>query len=398
MRWGLGEVEHDEVALEVVDDLVRRPGNSTGVDRAVLPKYRRTAARGWLPLSSTGRQPRRLRVGGEMSLNRHPSEFWMRPVSFAGLHRILHILAEYPHGLRSGELDSEIRQRRAYLTRSRSAPKRTTLYHCRNTLLRIGALRTREKRLTVNIGAALVVALLAQPPPREDSLTPAACDLFAQLVLSNRHCRRHFFDLFMRGNKRYAVEGFRTKGQSVTWCIERLNDSRHVSLAGVHGWPSVTLRSSSEVKSILYGVRYWARDQLRLVDEFFREGAGVVMYPILAPGLESSAREVAQEIIGLIDPSEEWTRISMRELAAHCCEGGRRPLRDLFGGLRRLGSDFPGQVVLVATSRSFAALTARSQQAEELHLRSYFRDPRGRYISHVRLHRSVQGATQCPTD
>lgn len=44
-----------------------------------------------------------------------PTSLWMRSISFAGLLRILHLIAEYPDGLTVNKLNAEIRKRKAYL-------------------------------------------------------------------------------------------------------------------------------------------------------------------------------------------------------------------------------------------------------------------------------------------
>lgn len=321
----------------------------------------------------------------------------MRPVSFAGLHRILHILAERPRGLSPGRLDAEVRQRRVYLTARGTLPKRTTLYHCRNALLRMGAIRRRGKELTVAVDNAHVDALLQEPAPSDRSLAPRACDLFGELVLSNRDCRTHFFDLFMPECATYGVNQLRSQGEPVAWLSPTTDQDGVVVLYARGGSRSLRLESPSEMKGILYGVRHWARDELMLIDEFFREDRGVVMYPVRSPAVAASVNEITRDIVDLTDPNEEWTMLSVKDLVARCCEQGRRPLRDLSRALERLLVRCSGEVVLVPTSRRFAVLTARSPQREQLQLRGYFRDQQGRYISHVRLHKSIREAEQCPT-
>lgn len=330
-----------------------------------------------------------------MATEHKTTGLWMRPLSFAGLHRILRTVAEYPAGLAASEIDAAIRKRRLYLTQRGSVPKRTTLYHCRNTLLRLQALIRRGKRLVVNEAHPGVGTLLRVGPPSADLLEPDAREAFAGLVLANPDCKRHFFDLFLPTAATYGAEEFRKQGCSVAWRNQRERGRKCVVIEALDGWPSIVLRSPSEVKSILYGVRYWARDQLMLVDEFYHEGAGVVMYPILTPGDHSSVRQVVEEIVALLSPDTDWTTLSIRDLIVHCCQQARRPLTDLFNAIKWLTNEFPGYVGLIPTSRSMATLTARSIQREDLELRSYFRDAQGRFASHIRVHSHVREAESC---
>lgn len=323
-----------------------------------------------------------------MTRSKASSRFWMRPVSFAGLLRMLQLIAEFPSGLRARDLDALVRERQIRLTRKDVAPARTTLYHYRNTLLHLQALRRDDRRLMANKQNPYVQVLLDQPSPARMTLTMTACEAFAAMVFQNEDCRTYFFDLFMPEIDTYTAEQFRTAGCSVTWRWRGDGHPREVVFQSDRD-TSLHLRSPSEIKSVLYGLRYWARDELQLIDEFFREDRGSIMYPIFAADGESSTKEIIQHILSLRAEGAEWTTLSLHDLAMYCCERRRQPLVKLFAAITQLSEKYPGHVVLIPTSRSFATLTARSQQREEFELRGYFRDRQGRYISHIRLHGSI---------
>lgn len=320
-------------------------------------------------------------------------ELWMRPVSFPALLRILRLMAEHPDGIRAGKLDAEVKDRVMLSTNKGSPPARTTLYHHRNVLVHIGALRRRKQILFVDFDNLYVKRLLNSPSPDHSRLGIDARDAFSEMVLGNRDCRELFFDLFTPSGEQglQGMRQFRAAGSPVVWRRVPGRDGRtEVLLQAEDGSRSVSLRSPSEIKGVLYGLRYWARDELDLVDEFFREDRGSVVYPAFPPELGPTPREVVDEIFSLLNPGKEWTAFSVRELMVLLCEGRRRPLRSLFSALRVLETEFPRQVALVPTSRSFATLTATSVAREEFELRGYFRDTLGRYISHVRIHNSVR--------
>ena len=99
------------------------------------------------------------------------SEYWMRSISFAGLHRILKAVAVFPNGLRAGELNKLVQEKEISLTRRSSPPAPTTLYHYRNALLHLGALKTRWDVCCVSMTTTRTSAscYFSRPRPTESS-------------------------------------------------------------------------------------------------------------------------------------------------------------------------------------------------------------------------------------
>jgi hypothetical protein len=317
---------------------------------------------------------------------------WMRPVSFGSLLRTLVIVGEHPNGLRATELDILALQRGVHARpndrsgRDRRAPSRTTLYHYRNTLIKLGAVCSSRGHLIANRDNPYVVGLLNESA--DAGLTAMGKELWASLVLQNETCALWFFRLFGVDALRIrSAAMFRASATAVIWNAKPGSGSRVVTLTSGCG-DSVALRSPSEVKGVLYGVRYWARDELQLVDEYFREDRGNILYPVqTAIGVDP--RQIASEIVGLGEKSGEWAVIGVTDLIAELGESRRYPLWAIFAGIRWLLEMHGDAVVPIATSRRMATLTAASPVREELELRRYYRDAQSRYISHIRLHESV---------
>lgn len=326
------------------------------------------------------------------------NEPWMRPVSFSALLGILHLIAEYPSGVRAGKLDAEIKERDIVPTKEGSSPARTTLYHHRNTLVHLGVIRRSERLLFANLDNPRVKELLSNSNPEGSCLDTVSRNIFTELVLGNTDCKDRFFDLFMPPvlREQYGTQQFRAFACPVTWRRVRDNGSNEVMMSSSANTDTLKLRSPSEIKGILYGLRYWARDELKLVDEFFREDRGSVMYPVRPPENNPSPHDVVDEIFALIKTGEEWTILSVQELIVELCEKRKRTLDSLFAALKVLESEYSRQVMLVSTSRSFATLTAASVAREEFELRGYFKDKTGRYISHLRIHNSVRRQSDVP--
>jgi hypothetical protein len=251
-------------------------------------------------------------------------------------------------------------------------------------------------RLSVNaarhlVSAAVAAIFLVLPlrqkyPQALGLLAPldSESSLSILLVVRQVDCRKHFFDLFMEESQ-YGAGVFRKAGGAVVW--SRKSGERSVLVKGVDGKEEV-LSTPVQVKSILYGVRYWALKELALVDEFFREDRGSVIFPVsLSSG--ASVEATVRDILSEVRAGDEWTTLSLADLAVTCCEQRHRPLGVLRRAIRELSSHYPGQVVLVPTSRAFATISTRSRQREELELSAYYLDARKRFISHIKVHRSL---------
>ena len=324
------------------------------------------------------------------------SECWMRSVSFGGLHRMLSAVAESPHrGLRAGEIVDWVRENNIWLSGHTAKPAPTTIYHYRNTLVRLGALRRDGVVLRPNEKESAVSVLLRQPVPVDEqgALTEPARKAFAALVLKNEQCRSLFFDFFMPSALRgELVSAFRESAVPVTWSRRRGSGEvvfRNATTGGV-----VRRRSAVSIAATLYGLRYWARDELGLVDEYWRAaGDQAVIFPVLGP--EGSPEEAGGavertvESLLLLRGGREWTLVAMSDLIECCCEKRRQPLSILFSAIDWLLDRWPYHTVLVPTSRSMATAGATSASRDRLVLRGYYKAVDGPYVSHIRLHKDI---------
>ena len=326
------------------------------------------------------------------------SPYWMRTVSFVGLHRVLKMIADYPNGLRAAEINKLIRENGIPLTRRSTSPAPTTLYHYRNTLLRLNALRRDGQRLYVNEDDPDVYALLCQPAPANGDrlLSNVVRNLFASLVLKNQLCRTLFFDLFMPLNiKLDSVSSFQRNAVSVKWTRDSSGKSKAVVFQNSSTGRTIRYASPTSVAAILYGIRYWARDELKLIDEYCQkaDGGSATMFPLsclepFAEGPDTPVMETVRFLLSLRKPGE-WTLFSILDLIIHCCEMRRQPISVLSGAIDWLLREWPHHTILIPTSRALATLTAVSAQRENLELRSYYKIPNGPYVSHVRIHKDV---------
>ena len=330
------------------------------------------------------------------------SQYWMRAVSFAGLHRLLNAVGDAPSGLRAKEINELVLERKVTLTARSQPPKPTTLYHYRNTLLRLQALIRDGRRLCPNRDHPAVRRLLRVPAPvnGNQSVGDAAREHFADLILSNEQCRTLFFDMFMpSGGSCTSLSDFRENGAPVSWARKASSGATEVLFENESTGRIARHTSTASVNAILYGLRYWARDELKLIDEYGRGVEGkVVMFPVSSrrSSMPDHDSPVTPAVRFLLDrrSADEWTLFSISELIVDYCQTLRQPRAALFDAIDWLRREWPHHTVLIPTSRAMATIAAPSPQQESFELRRFYRSPRGPYISHLRLHEDVAIGTE----
>ena len=329
------------------------------------------------------------------------SDYWMRSVSFVGLHRILGAVASVPDGLTASQINESVLRERLTPTQRGARPALSTLYHYRNTLLRLRALKRLGRRLKVNLDNPAVRKILSVPVPSKSvhRLDPVAREAFASLVLKNNECRLLFFDLFITlGDQPASADEFRKEGMSVDWWHKRLQGgtTEAVFCSKTTG-RLVSCASPGSKNAIMYGLRYWARDELQLIDEYCApSGSPVTMYPLSEsldsiPSRNSAASDMIEAILSCRTGSD-WTEYSVYDLIVQYCEKRRRPRVVLFAVIDWLQKEWPYHVALVPTSPALATLNTTSQFRENLELRRFYRRRGGPYISHIRIHKDVRAA------
>jgi len=323
--------------------------------------------------------------------------FWMRgSVSFVALRELLFYMAQHPSGVRAKEIDTWAQEKAQLRTREGKVVSKTTVYHYRNTLFHLGIIRRRGGRYVVNQGNPLVVQLLEALNPGTSSLSLTEREIFAKLIIVNTECRHYFFDIFVPDIQlEYDLETWLQKGQPAVWKrvttpggrFERIYNRKHPE-------KEIWLRTEDERQAILYGVRYWARNELGFLDELFLEDVGGIMFPVHLTGPVPDPR-ILLALSEEIRPAQEWTMFSVRKLAATWGPEYRISLERLHKTLLWVYRNFVRYVVLIPTAESFATITATSPGAERYHLRGYLRDLEGQYISHIRIHRKLKEVIKC---
>ncbi|NOX63719.1 MAG: hypothetical protein GXP42_17480 [Chloroflexi bacterium] len=315
-------------------------------------------------------------------------------MSFVALRDLLAFIAERPEGLRAKDMEELARQERKLRTRDGRIPSKTTVYHYRTILYRLGILTYHRRRYIVNQSNPIVRTLVQRLKPGSSTLSVHERRLFSELVVANVDCRYYFFDLFMPKQDVYVLEDFIAHGRRVAWksytdSSRRMVHLRNLNIEKRERW----LQTEDEFQAILYGIRYWARNELEFIDELFLEDLGGVMFPVTLTG-PVPAPEITVALAKAVDDSREWTILSVRKLVYMWGPRYHISLKRIFQTLLSIYRDYSEYIVLIPTSEAFATITATSPGAGNYQLRSYLRDFEGRYISHIRVHRKLKEALQ----
>lgn len=326
----------------------------------------------------------------------------MRRLSFAKLHWILSAVADSKAGFRPFELDRLIVSSGILRDRKNAHnPSRSTLYHYRATLLRLGAFTKHNDHIYADFDDPVISSLISDSSVSATNtrLSNFSKDLFATLVLRNEDCLSIFFDVFMPSTSHVlTVHTFRTKAAPVYYMPLQSHDGVRPFLenqaTGRIRHLAPCSRKGPPIQAVSYGLRYWARDELDLIDEYRNLSDGIlIMFPLREPTSSPHANSDVVQMANYIlhkHRSQEWTLYSIYDLILECCQSLRRPLSLLFSAIDTLVDALPNDVVLIPTSRSFATMrTPAFPETERMELRRYYRyrRERGPYVSHLRIHR-----------
>ena len=324
------------------------------------------------------------------------ARYWMRGVSFATLHRALCAfeLAQAP--VRSQDISTFVR---GDLERvGGPKPGATTLYRYRSTFHHLGLMSRQARSWRVELGDPLVHALVALCPGEGASLVAQARVPFAEVVLRHPDCRALLFDLIVSDAcGALDFNTFCTRSAPVSWRHVRSGEHQRLEVWNRRTGYRRYYEDKQAVLSLLYGLRYWVRDELGVVDEYAELGENAatmfVVHPLPAGERAWEARvlDVVRFVLG-VRSGAQWTTIEVAELIRRYCVERRQARRVLFAGLDWLCRHRAGSVALVPTPVAVATLSASSASREHLELGRYYRDARGRLIGDVRIH----AAAECP--
>lgn len=336
---------------------------------------------------------------------------WIRAAPFTTLRDLIFLLTNYPDGLSTSQIKDIILNENKLRTAQGRVPSRTTLFHYRNILKHLGVLRCEKRRYCINFEDQNIQRGLQILQPYSGKLLEQERCWFSELILKNEDCRHLFFDLFMAKPSLYDARKFIEQGTPVRWNnidqeipnqnlqTTEIKSSRKILFQNVITGNKKIISSEDEFQAILYGVRLWALNELKIIDEFYYDSFGRIMFPI---GKHVGNEELMREILlNLNFKADDWVICSVKKMIFNFCIQYRISIAQLMNTFSKMKYDYPQFVVFIPTSKNFATINAISKDGKwskkfaEKQLKDYFLDDQGRYISHIRFHRKLKEVTNC---
>lgn len=319
------------------------------------------------------------------------SRLWMRAVPFVALRDLAVLVNQHPEGLRAKDMEKLILEQGWTRTQYNKPPSKTTIYHYRNTLLHLSVLLRHDRLYRINWANPAIKKLLETAKPGTDGLSVEERRLFSEIVISNRDCHELFFHLFTAGQSYRTLTEFIAQSSSVAWKTQTSSGTGKVEIYNLdHPHYKVSLRTENEIQAVLYGLRYWARTELGFIDELFLEDLGGIMYPVKLEGQVPDKCIIDALRNAILEDDEEWITMSVRRLVFDWGPKYKVPIDRIYRTLMEVYRKASRYIVLIPTTERFATITASSPVTERYQLRSYLQDERGRYISHIRVHRKLR--------
>ena len=322
----------------------------------------------------------------------------MRWVDFRVLRDLLLLVGRHRDGVRANELERLATKERVLLRRDGQPASRTTHYHHRSTLERLGLLQKHGRRFTLGHRHPEICSLAARQTLREQ-LQPSEKEAFANAVLRDGDCHEAFFGNFLPSRAPVCdVAAFVEQAHPVELVVEASARSE----AGHSGarQRSVAIRpadASSDwsvldgpnaVQAIHWGLRSWCVGQLGFLDTAYSADGTYTVYPkhIVT---RLTDRELAAKMLSAVDFADDWATIRIPDhalaagIAQHVSVDQAKDV--LMGWL----TSHPGLVAGVPARVGFITAGLPDSQ-HPLALKSYLRSEGGAYLSHLRIHRMLR--------
>lgn len=328
----------------------------------------------------------------------------MRWVDFRALRDLLVLVSTHPDGLRAGELEQLATDERVLIRRDGRPYAKSTHYHHRRTLERLGLLAKEGRHLVLNLGDPGINALVESARLRQ-SLTSSEKEAFANAVLRDKDCHDAFFGSFLRTREpALAVTKFVEQANPVDIVVrsgggprgdtggDRRCSGGDVSSRRVEIRPAdcaewSVLSGADAIQAIHFGLRSWCVDQLGFLDIVYRADGAYTVFPRHIVS-QMTDQDLAGAMFGNLEFADDWATIRVPDFVLATGIRQRVSVEQVKGVLTMWLTSHPDLVAGVPTRVQFIT-AGLSDRQHVLALKGYLRSASGAYLSHVRIHKTL---------
>jgi len=316
-----------------------------------------------------------------MSENR--KSLWMRDIDFSKMRGVLRLISEHDGQLQAKDLESLGIKTGIFVRRSSRPFSHTTMYHYRKVMEHLNLVRVEKQRYFLE-GSSELAKLVWREEYRQE-LSPEQKEFFADVILRNADCQRHFFSIFsLKQDTFKSIHQFRTEASHI---VAQTAEKGAVVLKNPKTAASIVLDTNDKLQAIFWGVRLWALD-LELTDELFVYPEGRLIFPVLAKG-SVEVSQIIDRLLRELQPGDPWATFGMPDITRRFALSLRLSTTELHDAIRMLRNRFPQFVDFIPTSESFINIRTPFWKQDNVIFKGYIKDSQGRFISHVRLHREI---------
>lgn len=333
---------------------------------------------------------------------------WMRWVDFRALRDLLLLVGSHPRGLRANELEKLATDERVLLRRDGQPYAKSTHYHHRRTLEKLGLLEKQHRQYTLNPQNPTIHALTMRTELRR-KLLPYEKEAFANAVLRNEDCHGVFFRHFKGCELSRYVTTFVEQAHPVEIVIRTgtegnmdhshsgrpsssSSQTKRVAIRPIGTTHWSFLEGANAEQAIHFGLRSWCVDQLGFLDvTYSADGTYTAFSKHIIPKLTD--QELEAKMFIALEFAGDWTTIRIPDCTLATGIKQRVSVDQVKGVLMHWLTDHPDLVAGVSTRLGFIT-AGLSESQHALVLKSYLHSQSGAYLSHLRIHRTLREHVQ----
>lgn len=318
---------------------------------------------------------------------------WIRDINFNNLKDLLHIINKYNGKLRAIDLEKIAIEQKVLVKIDGSPLAKSPRYFYRKALehLDLAYLKGRKYYLSDNpLGREIISG--AQ---YKILMTECTKEYFREIVLSNKDCRRYFFDLCME-NTDYSIQDLRAKGKPIFVKTKSMlkfepNTPKKKKIVTLYNenQNTVELDDQDKIFAIYEGLRKWSLN-LEITNEYMIDYVkGRIIYPVNPQCEDYKINKILWHYIEQSEPESSWSTIYIPHLIESIIIETRYPINHIKDYISQFVKSNYKFVVCIKSSTAFIDINTPFE-TQDIDIRKLYLYQNGiGYISHLKIKNEI---------